>query len=200
MSALCGWTGKLPSSGDFISRRVPEEFRAPWERWLDGAIAASRERLGARWRERFISAPAWRFVLAPGALSRRGWAGVMVPSADRVGRCYPLTLVHVLGTAPLDAERALQAMHGWLDEAEALATAALSSAADPDAFDEAVAALVPAPALAFEDRAAAPPRSAWQTRNSGGASGWGFSVPGMPGPDRYGEMLAGGPEARAAAS
>jgi len=41
-------------------------------------------------------------------------------------------------------------------------------------------------------------RSAWQARDSEIAPGWTFSVEGMPGPERYGEMLAGGPASEAA--
>ncbi|MEW5863385.1 MAG: type VI secretion system-associated protein TagF [Pseudomonadota bacterium] len=198
MSARCGWTGKLPSSGDFISRRVPAEFRVPWERWLDGVIVASRANLGAAWRQRFLCAPAWRFVLAPGVLSAQGWAGVMVPSVDCVGRFYPLTLVGGFGNAPIDAEQALAALQEWLNAAEQLAMSALMPATDPQAFDEAVAALAPLPAPPQAAGAVRAARSAWQARDSEIAPGWTFSVEGMPGPERYGEMLAGGPASEAA--
>jgi type VI secretion system protein ImpM len=198
MSGHCGWTGKLPSSGDFISRRVPHEFRAPWERWLEGVIVASRANLGAAWRQRFLSAPAWRFVLAPGALSASGWTGVMVPSVDCVGRYYPLTLVGGLGDAPMDAEQALGTLRGWLDAAEQLAASALAPATDPEAFDRAVVALATPPAVSPAPGAARAPRSAWQARESEIAPGWTFSVEGMPGPERYGAMLAGGPASEAA--
>jgi len=198
VSGRCGWTGKLPASGDFISRRVPAEFRVPWERWLEDVIIASRAMLGTAWQERFLRAPAWRFVLAPGTLSVSGWAGVMVPSVDCVGRFYPLTLVSGLGHSPIDAERALAALHDWFDAAEQLALSALTPATDPQAFDEAVAALAPLPAPPATVGAAPAPRSAWQSRESEIAPGWTFSVEGMPGAERYGEMLAGGPASEAA--
>lgn len=198
--ARCGWTGKLPSSGDFISRRVAAEFRAPWERWLEGVILASRRRLAERWQERFVCSPAWRFVLSPGVLSQAGWTGVMVPSVDRVGRHYPLTLVGTLGEAALDAEQALQTLRGWLDAAERLATAAPAAATDADAFDEAVAALAPPPAAPAAGNQPAIARSAWQSARSEIAPGWRFTLQGMPDPERYCEMLAGRPETEASAT
>ncbi|MCX7962473.1 MAG: type VI secretion system-associated protein TagF [Burkholderiales bacterium] len=194
MNGACGWIGKLPSSGDFLVRRVPAEFRAPWERWLDGLIDASREALGAAWRERFLTAPVWRFVLAPGVLTPSGWTGVMAPSVDCVGRYYPLTLVYALGARPLAVDAALTTLSGWLDAAERVATAALSPAIGPEDFDAAVGALAPPPSPSgTADRGA--PRSAWQTRDSELAPGWQFSIEGMPGPERYCEMLAGRPAA-----
>jgi hypothetical protein len=53
-----GWYGKIPGTGDFIARRVPASFREPWDRWLQGAIDGSKQRLGARWRDAFLSMPA----------------------------------------------------------------------------------------------------------------------------------------------
>lgn len=198
MSERWGWTGKLPSSGDFISRRVAAEFRIPWERWLESVIVASRANLGGAWQQRYLCAPAWRFVLAPGALSTSGWAGVMVPSVDCVGRFYPLTLVSGLGRAPLEAEQALMACRDCLNAAEELAMSALAPATDPQAFDDAVAALAALPEMPVASGALRAPRSAWQTRDSELGQGWTFSVEGMPGADRYGEMLAGGSASQAA--
>ena len=70
-----GWYGKLPANGDFITRRLPPSFIEPWDAWLNAMLLGSRERMGAGWRDAFLSAPAWRFVLAPGVLGEQGWAG-----------------------------------------------------------------------------------------------------------------------------
>lgn len=192
VSVRCGWSGKLPASGDFLARRIPAEFSRPWEQWLETAIGACRSSLGARWQERFRSAPAWRFVLAPGVLSRQGWTGVMLSSADRVGRCYLLTLVRGLGAGGTDAERTLEALGAWLDALENLAAGALSPDTDPEAFDAAVAALAP-PLEGATEAAVAPARSAWAAARGFHTPGWRFSVQGTPGPQRYCEMLAGQP-------
>jgi type VI secretion system protein ImpM len=38
-----GWFGKLPSLGDFASRRLPDAFVSRWDRWLQGGLARARE-------------------------------------------------------------------------------------------------------------------------------------------------------------
>jgi type VI secretion system protein ImpM len=83
-----GWYGKIPGTGDFIARRVPASFSEPWDRWLQDAIEGSQQRLGAGWRDAFLSMPAWRFALGPGVLGASAWAGLMVPSVDAVGRYF----------------------------------------------------------------------------------------------------------------
>src|SRR5438067_2216216 len=49
-SFSAGWYGKIPGTGDFIARRMPSSFSEAWDRWLQAAIAGSRERLGGRAR------------------------------------------------------------------------------------------------------------------------------------------------------
>ncbi|MGQ0509301.1 MAG: type VI secretion system-associated protein TagF [Betaproteobacteria bacterium] len=201
--ARCGWTGKLPSSGDFLSRRVEPAFAAPWEQWLLAVLAGSRERLRERWQESFLSAPAWRFVLAPGVLSPRAWCGVMVPSVDSVGRYYPLTLVCGLEAGSLDPDAALAAMGSWFAMAEMLGTEALSPAIEISAFDDSIAAL-PLPDCRI-DRAAPSaarlkPCSAWSSETSEVASGMQFTIEGLPDIEQYCTMLTGKPIQVAAAS
>ncbi len=91
-----GWYGKIPGTGDFIARRMPSSFSEAWDRWLQAAIAGSRDRLGGRWRDTFLSMPIWRFVLSPGMLTQNAWAGIMVPSVDAVGRYFPLAVASAL--------------------------------------------------------------------------------------------------------
>jgi type VI secretion system protein ImpM len=87
-----GFFGKLPSVGDFVRRRVDEGIVGAWDRWLQGAIASSRELLGERWLELYLTAPMWRFFAPAGTLDALPVAGVMFPSVDRVGRYFPLTV------------------------------------------------------------------------------------------------------------
>jgi len=202
-AARCGWTGKLPSSGDFLSRRVDPAFAAPWEQWLLAMLAGSRERLRERWQESFLSAPAWRFVLAPGVVSPEAWCGVMVPSVDSVGRYYPLTLVGGLPATPFDPEQGLKALGSWFAMVEMLATEALSPSIDIGAFDDSIAAL-PLPNFPI-DRAApfaarSKPSSAWSSEASEVAAGMTFTEEGLPGVERYCQMLTGKPIQVAAAS
>lgn len=202
-AARCGWTGKLPSSGDFLSRRVDPAFAAPWEQWLLAMLAGSRERLRERWQESFLSAPAWRFVLAPGVVSPEAWCGVMVPSVDSVGRYYPLTLVCGLAATPFDPEQGLKALGSWFAMVEMLATEALSPSIEIGAFDDSIAAL-PLPNFPI-DRAApfaarSKPSSAWSSETTEIAAGMSFTAEGLPGVERYCQMLTGKPIQVAAAS
>ena len=96
-SATPGWYGKLPTLGDFASRRLDGDFIDPWDRWLGEGLAAQREQLGAGWLDAYLGSPVWRFVLMPGVLPGPAGAavlaGVLMPSVDKVGRYFPLTLV-----------------------------------------------------------------------------------------------------------
>lgn len=87
-----GLYGKLPARGDFVLRHLGPEFVSAWDAWISGSIVASSKALGSTWLQRFLMAPPWRFALAPGIVGTSGWLGVMVTSADAVGRAFPLTV------------------------------------------------------------------------------------------------------------
>jgi type VI secretion system protein ImpM len=88
-----GIYGKLPSNGDFLMRRVPQEFLHWWDNWLQHGVAASREQLGGNWLDIFLTSPIWRFYFEAGTVCSRPCVGLVTPSVDRVGRYFPLTLV-----------------------------------------------------------------------------------------------------------
>jgi type VI secretion system protein ImpM len=130
-----GWYGKLPTNGDFVTRRLPASFIEAWDAWLNAMITGSREQLGSGWREAFLSAPAWRFVLAPGVIAQQGWAGLIVPSVDAVGRYFPLTVASGLSTRSIDPVATLVRAHNWYAEVEPVVNVALSPQADVGTFD-----------------------------------------------------------------
>lgn len=115
-----GWFGKLPVLGDFASRRLPPAFVELWDGWLQRSIAASRQRLGERWLDVYLTSPIWRFALLEHVSGADAWAGVMMPSVDRVGRYFPFTLATPVATAPADL-RWLAGADAWYDALEALA-------------------------------------------------------------------------------
>lgn len=133
-----GWYGKIPGTGDFVARRMPTAFSESWDRWLQAAIAGSRERLGGRWRDTYLSMPIWRFVLSPGMLTPNAWAGIMVPSVDAVGRYFPLAVASALPSASLNIVGTLMAAESWFDEIEAIALTAIAPGADSAAIDAAI--------------------------------------------------------------
>ena len=88
-----GLFGKLPSHGDFLRRRVSDQFIDAWDAWLRQCLSKSQAALGDRWVDVYLTSPAWRFVAAARACGPAPLIGLMVPSVDRVGRCFPLTLI-----------------------------------------------------------------------------------------------------------
>jgi len=88
-----GLYGKLPSHGDFLRRRTSDAFVSAWDAWLQDCMAASREALGNRWLDVYLTSPVWRFAAEGGACGPAPVIGLVVPSVDRVGRYFPLTVV-----------------------------------------------------------------------------------------------------------
>jgi type VI secretion system protein ImpM len=121
-----GLYGKLPTHGDFLRRRVSDGFVGVWDGWLQDCLAASRDALAGQWLDVYLTSPVWRFACAAGACGPVPVAGVMVPSVDRVGRYFPLTLVASL---PRDADLlALPTVAAsFYERAEALAVDALAA-------------------------------------------------------------------------
>jgi len=96
---MFGAFGKMPSTGDFFRIDPPKGFVAVWDAWLQRGLLEAREALQAAWKTKYYSAPIWRFTLAAGLAGEAAVIGVLMPSIDRVGRQFPLTLV---GEAPDD--------------------------------------------------------------------------------------------------
>ncbi|ARB30428.1 type VI secretion system-associated protein TagF [Pseudomonas tolaasii] len=134
-----GFFGKVASLGDFVSRRLPSTFLNPWDACLQAGLQCSRERLGEQWLEVYLCSPIWHFALAAGVCGDSGWAGVMIPSVDRVGRYFPLTLATAGEDVPLLARLERDVL--WYGQLERLALSALSEVFSLDAFDEALLAL-----------------------------------------------------------
>jgi type VI secretion system protein ImpM len=136
-----GLFGKLPSHGDFLRRRVSDVFVDGWDGWLRDCLAASREALGERWLDVYLTSPAWRFVLTAAVCGPAPVIGLMVPSVDRVGRYFPFTLV---ATLPPDVDPIAASTESgvFFDRAERLIIDTLAMEnIDFERFDEQVVAL-----------------------------------------------------------
>ena len=72
---------------------MSDAFVEAWDSWLRECLPASRKALGERWLDLYLTSPAWRFMCAAGTCGPVPVIGLMVPSVDRVGRYFPLTLV-----------------------------------------------------------------------------------------------------------
>lgn len=135
-----GWYGKIPATGDFIGRRFSAAFQETWHGWLDDALQRAGRQLGNQWRDDFLSMPVWRFVLSPGLAAPAGYAGLLLPSVDAVGRCFPLTIASALSTDGVDPVRTLFAAQRWFEEMEQIALSGIEATADLAGLDAGIAA------------------------------------------------------------
>lgn len=119
--------GKLPATGDFVWRGLPDAFRKHWDFWLTRHIA-HLQRHGHEFPPGGL-----RFRLPSGG---RLAVGVILPSRDKAGRHFPLSLL-LLSDENLTPDQ----VDTWCDEALALGPETL----DPDALWHALDKL-PSPA------------------------------------------------------
>lgn len=179
MGVRVGVFGKIAGLGDFIRRDLPAGFEAMWDGWLQRGIQASRTALGQGWEEVYRHAPIWRFALAGGLAGPGARVGVLMPSQDRVGRLFPLTLV-----AEVEPGRAAAAM------ADDTALAAMEEAA----LDTLDLERGRAPLDAALDRLAGPSGAPGPTLSGSlwrvaGATGGAIGFPGLPPAERFVELL-----------
>ena len=119
-----GFFGKIPSLGDFVTRDLPREFLDTWDDWLQRSIADSKVALGDAWLDTYLTSPIWRFVLLPGVCGESGWAGILMPSVDKVGRYFPLTFAVSLGE-DVQPFQVVDEAASWFTAVESLALTVL---------------------------------------------------------------------------
>jgi len=130
MTARIGCCGKIPSRGDFIRLGLPRDFLDGWDGWFGAMLAASREILGEGWSGAWLEAPVWHFALAAGVCGARTAIGVWMPSVDRVGRYFPLTIAALADDAT--PESLLCSGGGFLGAAAEAGLAAVTVDLSPD--------------------------------------------------------------------
>ncbi len=132
MNRRLGFFGKSPQRGDYVDRNLSSAFISGWDAWLQSAMKGSRDVLQDGWLEAYLQSPIWRFILDRGTLTKTPWAGVILPSVDRVGRYYPMTFA-----VPIDdLERPLMAMFTMREWFEGLEVIALRVLDDQTSFKE----------------------------------------------------------------
>jgi len=129
-----GYYGKLPTYGDFIQKRLPQDFINVWHQWLQTGMLAAREREPENWLSYYLNCPTWCFVLSAGVCGEQAVAGVTIPSVDRVGRYFNFTLACML---PHGAEPASFAALNppWFTSLRDLALAALDEEMEQPAIE-----------------------------------------------------------------
>ena len=193
-----GFFGKVTSHGDFVARRLPASFQRPWDEWVQAGLRESRAALGAAWLPTYLSSPIWRFALSPGACGEYGWAGLLMPSVDRVGRHFPLTLAAPLPGPASPLDHAVH-QHAWYDHLQELAMSSLAEDFSLDDFDAALCALAPPqPANASSSlvytiaQAALHGQAVWWTDGSPQVAPCVLVCRGMPPPAGFTALLDGG--------
>lgn len=185
-----GFYGKIPARGDFVRSGLPHAFVDPWDRWLQQGMAASRAELGEdAWLAAWLEAPIWSFALAPGICGPDAVLGLWMPSIDRVGRHFPLTLAAVAPAG--DARDMARSNGGFLFAVEQAGLAAVESGLAPDALTDRVLAAAEAPESdPGIDPADYPGGSAlWWTEGSPRVPRWAFTSQALPDDPTFAKML-----------
>ncbi|MGI9354672.1 MAG: type VI secretion system-associated protein TagF [Rhizobiaceae bacterium] len=112
-----GLFGKLPAKRDFMAVRVPRSVLEPYENWLQSALAISQNKLGFGWEDTYLVAPIWRFWIGPSVFGNT-CAGAIMPSVDKVGRYFPLTIMYIGASDGSDAVPMLTGYDDWYASVE----------------------------------------------------------------------------------
>ena len=137
--------------------------------------------MGARWLPAFLDAPVWRFALPPGACGDGAALGLLMPSVDRVGRYFPLTLAAVFASGVgVPAE---DVAAPWLDACEIAGLTALDESAMPDD----IAARIPP--LHAGAAANAPAPGVWWTEGGPRVAAVRLLLPALPEVGQFAAML-----------
>ena len=186
--AAIGFCGKIPARGDFVRAGLPLAFADPWDRWMERMLRASRSALDAEWLPAWLEAPVWRFALTPGACGPDAVIGLWMPSVDRVGRYYPLTIAAVASNT--DAPALIRHGRGLLDAAECAGRKAVEQVLAPDQLAVYLAAAVAPPAGAATDPSLCPPRGGlWWTEGAPRVPAGVFASTGLPDENTFSAML-----------
>jgi type VI secretion system protein ImpM len=94
------WFGKLPSAGDFVSRRMAYPVQQFWDHWCADGMDALKAGSTATGLHVWGGTPIWAYVLPAQPGVPIGQLGVFAPSCDRVGRVFPFIVA-----APLVPEQ-----------------------------------------------------------------------------------------------
>lgn len=138
---MTAFYGKLPAKGDFITRNLPRDFIDRWDDWLQSGMNASRQALGDAWLDNYLTSPLWRFAIPAGVCGATAWAGVFMPSMDKVGRYFPMTVVRQVDGTRSPICTAVR-NPGWFAAVEDLLLDALDAESlDLDVFEQSLQAV-----------------------------------------------------------
>lgn len=143
-----GFFGKLPAHGDFIYRDLPSSFVNLWDSWLQGFIGSSQEQLGDQWLDIYLTSPIWRFAFSDGVIDQFCWAGILLPSVDRVGRYFPFSIIRRFPAGSCMSE--LLSQDAWFELLEQDALKALDGQMNIDELLESINKHQPASIASYQ--------------------------------------------------
>jgi type VI secretion system protein ImpM len=132
---ISGWYGKLPGAGDFASRGLSANAQQSVEAWVSSGLVQLRHRM-PDWSYAFAQSPTWAAIMPRGVIGELPVLACVVPSADRVGRLYPLVALQSVGNWN-DVDASLRQASSWYVSAAALVNTAQSNALSIEEFDDA---------------------------------------------------------------
>ena len=188
----CGCSNRLsrqdPARGDFVKQTAACLHRS-LDGWMQRMVAASRAVLGEAWLPAWLEVAVWRFALSPDVCGPGAVIGLWMPSVDRVGRYFPLTLAAVAGDA--DPCGLLREGGGFLAAAEHAGREALENDLPPDALAARLAAAMRIPPTdAGADPLLCPADGAlWWTEGAPLVSAGVFATRGLPDENTFVGML-----------
>jgi len=188
LTAEAGLFGKLPSRGDFVQLGLPGSFVRPWDAWLQQVMAGSQARMGDGWLPAYLESPVWRFVLPGGMCGAGAVLGLLMPSVDRVGRYFPLTLAAVF--PPGAGVPAADAAGRWLEVCETAGRAALDEDVPPDEVAGQVARVLPPPGAG--DAVETPGSAVWWTDGGPRVAATRLALAALPDATQFAVMLDAG--------
>lgn len=122
----CGYYGKIPTHGDFIHKNIPPSFIELWDQWLQSVLYESRMTFGEKWHDYYLTTPIIEYFLAPNICGEKAWIGVLMPSVDRVGRYFPLTICQAVTQQEIVHPLLFEKHRAWFNYATKLALSCLN--------------------------------------------------------------------------
>lgn len=101
-----GCCGKLPVHADFIKHNLKVREGVALDDWIQDGVTLLNRRYEEKWKKVFQLSPNFRFVFC-GDETDKTISGVISPSTDKIGRCYPFVVFRASDNATIKKHQAL---------------------------------------------------------------------------------------------
>ena len=142
-----GWYGKLPGSGDFMRRRLPDNVINNWSHWFSSGM----QRIGSQAEPPPSRATVWNFIVPASLGAPFVQMGALLPARDRVGRQYPVCAMQLYAPDAWHALR-LRLAGDWYYRLGKILSQAVLNRHSGEQLDAALVALAAPPSPARTQR------------------------------------------------